>query len=109
MCVASYGVMPQTYIRAVGPDAAGTTLPVLVSCRRTVGPRPGRSGTDGAGQRFTLVRLPARPEGAGPSGPGAAGLTCRHDRPEVHDQRALHDQRSLHDHGVGRAEPSPAA
>src|SRR3954471_14210096 len=58
--------MPQTYMRAVGPVAAGVSAPVLVSWSRTGPPRPGRTGRDGAGQRFTPSRLP-----------GAAGATAR--------------------------------
>ena len=31
MCVASYGVMPHTYIRATGPGSVGRTVPDAVS------------------------------------------------------------------------------
>ena len=44
MCVASYGVMPQTYMRAVGAVAAGTSSPLLVSRSRTGAAAPGQGG-----------------------------------------------------------------
>src|SRR5947209_8457404 len=58
--------MPHTYIRAVGPEAAGTLAPVLVSWSRTGPPQPGRVGRGGAGQRVTPGRLPAGSRGGRP-------------------------------------------
>ena len=37
MCVASYGVMPQTYIRAAPDGSTGFSSPDAVSCTRTAG------------------------------------------------------------------------
>src|SRR5689334_13713502 len=50
MCVASYGVIPQTYIRAVpSGGTSSTSSPVAESATRTCGPRTGTGGTSGAG------------------------------------------------------------
>src|SRR5512139_4196193 len=72
MWVASYGVMPQTYMRAVGPGAVGRTSPVAVSKRRRGSPVPGSVGTWGAGQACMIgepSRGPSerRPRDAGPA------------------------------------------
>jgi len=53
MWVASYGVMPQTYIRAVGPGVSRRKAPDEVSWTRTGSPVPGTAGMDGEGQDFT--------------------------------------------------------
>ena len=47
MWVASYGVIPQTYMRAVASGAVATTDFDEVSKTRTAGPLPGRSGKSG--------------------------------------------------------------
>src|SRR3954453_13428932 len=86
MCVASYGVMPQTYIRATGPGVSGRREAEAVSHTRTGRPTPGRAGMNGEGQAFTAgaetgagrpltavatVRRASGAPGRG-SGPGAA-------------------------------------
>ena len=53
MCVASYGVMPHTYMRATGPGSVGRTDWLAVSKRRRGRPVPGSVGTVGSGQDFT--------------------------------------------------------
>ena len=53
MWVASYGVMPQTYIRATGPGVDGRTAAPAVSKTWTGRPVPGTAGMNGEGQAFT--------------------------------------------------------
>src|SRR6476620_7562762 len=63
MRVASYGVMPQTYIRAVGPGVRGRTPPVAVSKTWTGWPVPGTAGRNGVGQEITAELYVGRSEG----------------------------------------------
>jgi hypothetical protein len=49
MCVASYGVMPQTYSRAGPSGVVVTREPVAVSWMATAGPLNGREGISGDG------------------------------------------------------------
>src|SRR3954468_13086981 len=65
MCVASYGVMPQTYMRDVGPVAESTSPPEAASHSRT-GPCgvPGSVGRGVAGQRVTLADYRRSGDGA---------------------------------------------
>src|SRR5699024_12070062 len=59
-CVASYGVMPQTYIVATGPGDTGIGAASAVSCRVSGTGAPATKGTDGMGHECmpeTLHRL----------------------------------------------------
>src|SRR5699024_8790207 len=66
--VASYGVIPQTYSRAVPgvSGVTGATRPVRVSCRRSGRPEAGKGESEGEVQERTIRSYgPNRTSGAG--------------------------------------------
>src|SRR6476661_3077553 len=92
MWVASYGVMPQTYIRAVGPGVRGRTTPEAVSKTWTGWPVPGTAGRNGVGQKITAElyggRSERRPRDGRPL-PGGDGVG-----PAVEQPAAAAEERS---------------
>src|SRR5690554_724310 len=91
--VASYGVIPQTYIRAPsGPGRVGCTPRRAVSYSASGRPVPGSDGTSGADQDSTPQRVAIAPDGP------AKIVTASHRRP-----------RYGRPPGVGQRQAAPAA
>src|SRR5690606_3479650 len=74
--VASYGVIPQTYIRAPsGPGRVGCTPRRAVSYSASGRPVPGSDGTSGADQGSTPQRVTIATDGAAKIGGGPTGAS----------------------------------